>query len=311
MKEKTVIKIRNYIIIVCIIYIVIIAVSFLHSFYMISQKYEKLAVITGRTFFEGQLVARKWNSLHNGVYVPVNEKIQPNPYLNDSLRDISTKEKLEFTKINPSHMTRLISELLQDNKHVSFHLTALNPKRPGNKSDEWERKALLEFERGKSEIYEAVKVADSTVFRYMAPVFIEKSCLVGCHFDEKYKIGQVGGGISVTIPFSPFQEAADSNIRLMILAHIFFIVTGLTIIFLLGRKLIKSISDLYRASQHIARLEGFLPICSNCKKIRISDEKEASWQQVENYIKDHSDADFTHTICPECRQKLYPNIGKK
>ena len=55
----------------------------------------------------------------------------------------------------------------------------------------------------------------------------------------------------------------------------------------------------------IKRLRGMLPICSSCKKIR---DDKGYWNQIEVYIRDHSDAEFTHGICPECIKKLYPNF---
>ena len=51
------------------------------------------------------------------------------------------------------------------------------------------------------------------------------------------------------------------------------------------------------------QMEGLLPICSYCKKIR---DDEGSWTQLESYIMKHSDAEFTHGICSECAKKLYP-----
>ena len=55
----------------------------------------------------------------------------------------------------------------------------------------------------------------------------------------------------------------------------------------------------------IKQLRGMLPICSSCKKIR---DDKGYWNQIEVYIKDHSDAEFSHGICPECVKKLYPNF---
>ncbi|WP_028582126.1 PAS domain-containing protein [Desulfogranum japonicum] len=55
----------------------------------------------------------------------------------------------------------------------------------------------------------------------------------------------------------------------------------------------------------IKRLRGMLPICSSCKKIR---DDQGYWNQIEVYIEDHSDAEFSHGICPECIKKLYPNF---
>jgi hypothetical protein len=53
-------------------------------------------------------------------------------------------------------------------------------------------------------------------------------------------------------------------------------------------------------------LEGILPVCSACKKIR--DEK-GSWHPIESYIRERSSAEFTHGICPECAEKLYPGFN--
>ncbi len=55
----------------------------------------------------------------------------------------------------------------------------------------------------------------------------------------------------------------------------------------------------------VATLEGLLPICTSCKKIR--DDKDG-WHAVEVYITEHSDAEFTHSICPACKKELYPNF---
>ncbi|MGR3176637.1 MAG: response regulator, partial [Candidatus Anammoxibacter sp.] len=53
----------------------------------------------------------------------------------------------------------------------------------------------------------------------------------------------------------------------------------------------------------IKKLKGLLPICSNCKKIRKDD---GYWEVIETYISEHSEADFSHSVCPECVRKLYP-----
>ena len=59
--------------------------------------------------------------------------------------------------------------------------------------------------------------------------------------------------------------------------------------------------------RRIRILEGFLPICASCKKIR----HEEKWDQIEQYISDHSLAQFSHSICPDCRKKLYSELSAK
>jgi hypothetical protein len=67
----------------------------------------------------------------------------------------------------------------------------------------------------------------------------------------------------------------------------------------------KVIIELREALAQVKRLSGFLPICASCKKIR---DDTGYWQQVEAYIRDHSEAQFSHGLCPECAKKLYPEL---
>jgi len=69
----------------------------------------------------------------------------------------------------------------------------------------------------------------------------------------------------------------------------------------------KLISELQESITKIRVLRGLLPICTSCKKIR---NDKGYWQQLEIYIRDHSEADFSHSICPNCFKKLYPEYYK-
>lgn len=69
------------------------------------------------------------------------------------------------------------------------------------------------------------------------------------------------------------------------------------------------IDELEKALAHISRLEGILPICSHCKKIRLEDTDpkiQENWIPIENYLCTRTEALFSHSICPECVKKLYP-----
>jgi len=67
--------------------------------------------------------------------------------------------------------------------------------------------------------------------------------------------------------------------------------------------LASKIEELRHAFDQIKTLRGIIPICASCKKIR---DDNGYWEQVEVYIQDHSDAEFSHGICPECVKELYP-----
>jgi PAS domain S-box-containing protein len=65
------------------------------------------------------------------------------------------------------------------------------------------------------------------------------------------------------------------------------------------------IGELRNALAEVKTLSGFLPICSSCKRIR---DDKGYWNQIEAYIRDHSEAEFSHSVCPQCAKKLYPDL---
>ncbi|MGB9593571.1 MAG: hypothetical protein ACPL7R_05490, partial [Anaerolineae bacterium] len=67
-------------------------------------------------------------------------------------------------------------------------------------------------------------------------------------------------------------------------------------------RLIQSLQD---ALGQVKTLRGLLPICANCKKIR---DDSGYWRQVEDYVHEHSEADFSHGLCPDCMRQLYPDM---
>jgi PAS domain S-box-containing protein len=67
----------------------------------------------------------------------------------------------------------------------------------------------------------------------------------------------------------------------------------------------KLILELTEALEKVKTLSGLLPICASCKKIR---DDKGYWNQIESYIRSHSEAEFTHGLCPDCLRKLYPHL---
>jgi DNA-binding response OmpR family regulator len=66
-----------------------------------------------------------------------------------------------------------------------------------------------------------------------------------------------------------------------------------------------SVCELQKALADIRTLRGIIPICANCKNIR---DDAGAWQEVENYVREHAEVEFSHSLCPICAQKLYPDI---
>lgn len=84
------------------------------------------------------------------------------------------------------------------------------------------------------------------------------------------------------------------------------VLLGRSIRYAIGRR--KLLTQLEHSAKEIKTLRGFLPICMHCKKIR---DDQGYWTQMEAYISEHSGAEFSHGLCPECATKLYPRYSKK
>lgn len=200
---------------------------------------------SGRAYFGQIMVTRLWNARHGGVYVEVTDKTKPNPYLTeDPMRDIVTVEGRQFTKINPAYMTRQISAIAQDLGVYKFHITSLKPLNPDNRPDVWESVMLKEFEQGKTEGYTLIGEKNK-IFKYMAPLLTTEECLQ-CHASQGYKVGDVRGGISVSIPMNlqstMFENEARRGMFLFITmgATVFLIVV--TMVWFFGKRLAKSLT---------------------------------------------------------------------
>ncbi len=72
-----------------------------------------------------------------------------------------------------------------------------------------------------------------------------------------------------------------------------------------NKELEKTNKELEKALDDIKTLKGLIPICSNCKKIR---DDKGFWNEVEIYVQEHSNVEFSHGLCPECAKKLYPEL---
>ncbi|OQX19644.1 MAG: hypothetical protein BWK76_03905 [Desulfobulbaceae bacterium A2] len=148
------------------------------------------------------LVYRHWAAVHGGVYVPVTEETPPNPALSHlKERDISTPSGRPLTLMNPAYMTRQVHELVRKSTGLHSHLTSLRPIRQANEADEWERRALEQFEQRVPEVSEILTEDGEPVLRLMLPLLVEAPCLK-CHAQQGYREGEIRGGLSVTRPLS-------------------------------------------------------------------------------------------------------------
>lgn len=103
-------------------------------------------------------------------------------------------------------------------------------------------------------------------------------------------------------PYKDFGAFTLRDVFVKYLTEIVFFLVFLALILLFMAKIVRLNESLRKALSEVRTLRGFLPICSSCKKIR---DDSGYWNRIETYIRQHSDAEFSHSICPDCAAKLY------
>jgi len=128
-------------------------------------------------------------------------------------------------------MTRQISEISSQYQGVQFHITSLKPLNPHNVATERETKALQSFQEGQQESGYFIKNKQETAFFYMAPLLTTQACLQ-CHAGQGYKVGDIRGGISVTLP-----SLTEMSVGPLLIAHAFIGMLGVAGIIFFGIRL--------------------------------------------------------------------------
>ena len=126
--------------------------------------------------------------------------------------------------------------------------------------------------------------------RYLPIIFITARA----HLADKVKGFQSGGVDYITKPF----DEAEVSVRVK---------THVELKLARERQAVL-IQQLQQALEEVKQLRGIIPICAHCKKIRNDD---GFWMQVEHYISDHSEAEFSHGLCPACMNKMYPHLSEE
>jgi hypothetical protein len=313
-------QIGKYAFILAICWTILVAASLAWNLWRSESIAMQGARLQARVAFQKDFFYRRWNSIHGGVYAPISPETPPNPYLKKQERTIKTASGQTLTKINPAYMTRQVHELQARDSGIRGHITSLKPIRPANAPDAWEKKALKAFEKGSREFSEIKPMNGELFYRLMRPLKTEKSCL-SCHAEQGYSLGDVRGGISVSIPLEPiFRPLHQTQLAIAFTHGLLWVVVMVGLV-MVSRKLNRQIKARIKAYQDREKailaskeaqkdakeLKGLLPICARCKKIR---DDQGYWNRLEEYISEHSEAEFSHGLCPKCAEDLYPDIVK-
>ena len=222
--------------------IIILATVMGITLVVISKRHERLVLtqteMQAKALFQQIVITRRWIADHGGVFVEKLPWVKPNPYLPDSL--IRDEKGKWYVKENPAMVTKQLSQYAQKEGLYFFHITSLKLLNPENAPDDFERIALQDFETKKLKDSSKVeKIGGTYYFRYIAPLYVEEACLQ-CHDKQGYKVGDIRGAISVSVPMDYTLNVIASDRKYMIYGSIITITVLITVLFMTTKRLVIS-----------------------------------------------------------------------
>lgn len=215
------------------------------------------------TMLERDILYRDWVADHGGVYVPVTEMSRPNPHLEFlPERDMIAQDGRQFTLVNPSYMTRQAFDMDNRRGVTTSKITSRKSLNPNNAPDSWEIDALVRLEQGQNLVSDVITTDGQSYLRAMRPFYVGEECLK-CHSGQGYSIGDIRGGLSISIPFErPFLGYGLHNMKSVGLFGLLWLL-GLTGVAILGRKIHRQFLLTLASDQQLDHAEMSLNFLSN------------------------------------------------
>lgn len=244
-----------------------------------------------RASFFKDLTFRQWATKHGGVYVPVTEETQPDPYIAYiPERDVTTPSGRVLTLINPALMVRMFNEMAKQNSETQGHISSLRPLNPENRPDAWEAEALKKFEQKSKEVSEVTgvsEIAGAPYLRLIHALVMNEKCLV-CHEHQGYKVGDVAGGVSVSVPLQELEHAADMQIIKIGIGHVVLWLIGVMAIMFGARRLTLGMEESHLAYEALfeneTRTRAILSTSLDAVITIDADDKVTGWNQQAEII---------------------------
>lgn len=195
------------------------------------RELEQTARTEAQTIFKRDMTFRQWFSDNGGAYVKVTGKTPPNPYLaHVPNRDLAMPDGTPLTLINPAYLMRLIDESSSKEDAPSTRMTSIKPLRPENAPDPWERAALERAERGEQEIFQFTTINDKPYLRYLHAAPTKAHCLK-CHAHQGYRLGDLRGGLTVSLPIGKRLASHEQTLRTLYFWHLLIYLLGTGVLF--------------------------------------------------------------------------------
>ena len=171
-------------------------------------------------------------------------------------------------------------ERYEDLYGVRGHITSLKHFRPETAPDEWEKYALNKFEQEAQEIFEFTDIEGKLYFRLMSPMIAKKECLK-CHGHQGYKVGDVRGGVSVSVPMAPYLANQKRQIIVYAITFAILWVLGFTGINLATRGLRSRIRERDKAKEDLQKAHDELELRVEKRTAKLKGVNEQLGQEIE------------------------------
>jgi signal transduction histidine kinase len=255
---------------------------------LILKKQEEMVItqlhMQAKALFKQVVITRRWVADHGGVFVEKLPWVSPNPYLrNATITDVGGKK---YIKENPAMVTKQLSRYAEREQLYMFHITSLKLMNPENAPDEFETASLKEFEKKiRGEASTVQKMSGGYYYRYIAPLFVEQACL-SCHNKQGYKVGDVRGAISVSIPMDYARSMIATERSYMIAGIVAIGLLTMAALFLVTRRIV--INPLRKIQAQMTRFSknGELDAPLLLARDEIGD-LHASFQSMASDIQEH------------------------
>jgi signal transduction histidine kinase len=246
----------------------------------LTQTVKDMAVAEARAYLNKDQASRLWAASHGGVYVPISDKTQPNPFLSHlPERDIQTPAGRSLTLMNPAYMIRQIMDHYAELYGVRSRITGLKHFSEATAPDDWEKSALMAFKGGHEEIFDFSEIGGAPFLRAMRALATETECLK-CHAHQGYRVGDVRGGVSVSVPMAPYLHYRTRELKVHGLSFAILWLMGIGGTLWAGRRLAHSMQRRDRAETALRASEEQLKQLS----ARLLQQQEAERQDIARAI---------------------------